>query len=317
MQSYFGFVVFVLIIGFVIYLAVTSDSFLNFSSFKAIVPKSLFMPLNQAPLNSTSTGLNESKKSSSEIIKEEKTSPSPTENQPEVIPPKGFTKEQLSPYYQKIRISSFNRSFYFSDNFTSLTLSTDYREIKEPINISGWYLKSNRGIVFNVPQAVNDFNPSLNVLNKDIVLASGESVTFYNTESPIRFNLRLNKCIGYLNNSYSFKPSLPRNCPYLVDRSEIITFSGRCQSFIMSLPSCYQPKADEINTFSIEPACRQVLDNLNYGGCYLRYRNDDDFFSKEWWVWLGNGFNIANIDQEHDRLLLFDKQNLLVAEYIY
>jgi len=330
MQSYFGFVVFVLVIGFIIYLAIASDSFLDFSSFKIILPKFLSIP--SPVVTTTSNVIDDLNKNNKKEFLEteageskksedagEKLQTQQNENQPEIIPPKGFTKEQLSPYYQKIKISSLSRNrwdFYFSRNFTSLTLSTYYSSKDEkPINISGWYIMSNRGIVLNIPQAVSDYNPKLAV-NEDIVLEPGGSVTFYNTESPIRFNLRLNKCLGYLNNNYNFVPNLPRNCPY-VDRSEIITFSGDCQSFIMSRPRCYQPTPNEINSFSLELACRQVLDSLNYGGCYSRYRNDKDFFSKEWWVWLGNGFNTSSLDEKHDRLLLFDKQNLLVDEYIY
>jgi hypothetical protein len=307
MRSYFGFVIFILVIGFIVYVAVASDNFFDFFSFKFRIPISPVAPIS-TPINDEG-----SRREPPEKIETEEPPPR-VDTQPKVTPPKGFTIEQLSPYYQQIRISSVSRGSYFFDNFTSLALSV--YGAGEAIKVSDWRVQSNRGIILSVPRAVSDYNPRILASNEDIILEPGGSVIFYNTESPIRFNLRLNKCTGYLNNIYDFKPDLPKNCPY-IDRNEIITFSGRCQSFIMSLSSCRQPTANEVNVFSTEPACRQLFDTLNYGGCYSRYRPAADFFSKEWRVWLGSSFNVVNLDREHDRLLLFDKNGLLVDEYVY
>ena len=95
-----------------------------------------------------------------------------------------------------------------------------------------------------------------------------------------------------------------------------MNFSGRCQSFILSLGSCEEPTPSELNEYSVENdlGCRSYLDTLNYTGCYRTYRYTANFFSNEWRIWLNQAMPF---DQQHDRVLLFDRNGLLVNEYVY
>ena len=138
-------------------------------------------------------------------------------------------------------------------------------------------------------------------------------VYIYSSVSAFGRNLRLNKCTGYLENTYDFIPSLPRNCP-TIPRSEMYYLKGSCQNYLNSLSSCKVP--DPNNTIvAWDENCRQFVEraNINYKGCFDRYRTDPDFLSKEWWVWIG----INILDPYHDRVLLLDKNGLLVDIYIY
>lgn len=226
--------------------------------------------------------------------------------------PGGFTVSQLSPYYKKVRISSISPSsfgFYSGSSLglvsLSASLSTDER-----INVTGWLLKGNRGSQF-IPGAVNVYDPSGLSEESDIYLANGEVINMYTNYSPIGRNLRLNKCIGYLQNTLAFNPSLPMSCPS-VNRSEILNFSGGCQNYILSLGSCALPAPNPPipqNDYS----CQSFLNTLNYRGCFERHRGAPDFLSREWRVWTGSQF----VDPQHDRIFLFDKNGLLVDEYIY
>jgi len=187
--------------------------------------------------------------------------------------------------------------------------------LKSPINISGWSIKSNKGDLLEIPQAVNDYDPFGSTEPSDIILNSGDYLNLYSSKSPTAKNLRLNKCTGYLNNIFTFDPTFPKSC-FRIDRDEITSFTGACQSYILALRTCEEPSSTDINKFQdpLDAGCRELLRGLNYRGCYDHYYLDTNFLSKELRVWLDKDFSL---DPQHDRLLLFDKEGLLVDEYTY
>ncbi|MDP3015028.1 MAG: hypothetical protein Q8N28_01275 [bacterium] len=140
-------------------------------------------------------------------------------------------------------------------------------------------------------------------------------INIYSNKSPFNRNLRLNKCIGYLEENYDFNSALPQNCPS-IPRSEFAHLSGQCQSYILSLWGCKLP---DVSFYNFLPgtdegnACRQFLNTISHGSCYRKHRYDLDFLSNEWRVWID--YDI--LDKYHDRLRLLDKNGLLVDEYIY
>lgn len=230
-------------------------------------------------------------------------------------PPTGFRKDQLSPYYRKISMSSAERNSFSGIGVVSgITLQSNYG-LKEKINITSWKVKSNKNTEIEIPRAVNNADLRNLWAESDIILGQGERVLISTVSNPLGKNLQLNKCAGYLNNFYKFSPELPNNCPG-VQRNEIISFSGGCQNVITALGTCKTPNEKDLNSPAVlnDPACRAYLDKLNYGGCYSRYSSDLDFLSKEWRVWLRQGIPF---DAEHDRLLLYDGQGLLVDEHLY
>jgi hypothetical protein len=236
----------------------------------------------------------------------------PPAPKPAVNPPAGFTVSQLSPYYGQIKIGYPSKGDSY--NPSQFSVRADY-SISSPVDITGWSVKSNKGILF-IPKAVNDYNPSGLTPNGDIILNTGNYVNFYSNFSPLGSGLRLNKCTGYLNAPAKSIPQFPNDCPSMYERSEISGFSGACQTLINSLWGCSVPTPDQINSLPYSDTdCRALLLNrLNYGSCYNRYHNNADFFSNEWRVWLQSQFNF---DWDHDNLRLFDRSGLLVDQYIY
>jgi hypothetical protein len=240
------------------------------------------------------------------------TAPQPTTGYLPSVPdsaiPYGFKREQLSPYFGKINISTV--SYYTWGNYPAyITLSSSLPP-DEKISITGWRIKSNLETIL-IPQTIEVYDPSGFSSSVDIIFKAYQTVSFYSSFSPIGQNFRLNKCIGYLEEIYDFSPPLPRNCPY-INRAEISGLSGTCQNYILSLSSCQMPAPNPPISPNDE-ACWAYLNTLNYRGCFDRYRRDTDFLSSEWKVWMGR----INLDSSHDRLLLFDKNNLLVDEYSY
>ncbi len=229
--------------------------------------------------------------------------------QPQINPsdiPSGFTLQNLSPYFKKITISASPGSF---GSFSQVTLY-GYSAENSRINVTDWQLRTNKGGLY-IPRAVDVYDPSGLTGESDINLKNGDVLYIYSTTSPIGRNLHLNKCIGYLANSNVFNPSLSLNCPS-VNRSDIANFTGQCQNYILSLGSCKLP-ASNLPFLLNDVSCQTFLNKINYGGCFASRRNDPDFLSNQWIVWSGSQF----LDFQHDRLLLFDKQGLLVNEYNY
>lgn len=232
----------------------------------------------------------------------------------QVTPPAGFTAGQLSPFFEKIYVSSLRGARYSGDS-SEIVLKTSWG-VNVGIDITGWRVRTNKGEVA-IPGAVQDYTPYGTFSEGDITLQPNNYVVIYSNAntSSLGKNFRTNKCSGYLNAVFAFDPPLPNDCPTF-SRSEIFDFSGRCQNFIQNLYNCRIPTPNEINSFSgpDDSSCLPFLGKINYSGCYERHRRDLDFFSSEWRVWLGQKIPL---DPDHDRVLIFDKQGLLVNEYVY
>ncbi len=238
---------------------------------------------------------------------------------PDYLIPAGFERKDLSPYFQKIQITS---AYASSWNYTPDQIRiSSYLNKGESANITGWKIKSNRREII-IPRAINIYEPFGSAPEEDIILIVNNYVNIYSSKNPLNKNFRLNKCIGYLESAYDFNPALPQDCPApYKDRSEIAHLSGECQTYIMSLGGCKLPETSFYNTLSGGEqgnVCRQFLNTISHGSCYQKHRFDSDFLSNEWRIWIGRSVIPEDIlDPQHDRLLLFDKQGLLVDEYVY
>lgn len=231
-------------------------------------------------------------------------------------PPLGFSVGELSPFYKKAHIDSVVRASAFPGQTGQFAITADY-SLTTPLNITGWSVRGNKSGSIFIPRAVADYNPNTFVAqqNADIVLESGGRVYVYGSQSPISNNFRLNKCTGYLNEHYIFNPNLPNECPR-VSSTRLTLLSGKCQDAVRSLNACITPNPDELNRINgiVEDECRTLIIRQNQSACYTDHRAEVDFFSKEWRVWNGN---YIPFDVDHDRLILFDKNGLVVDEYTY
>ena len=206
-----------------------------------------------------------------------------------------------------LRITSVRQPNSFNP-FLEVVLSSSLNR-GETIDITGWTVKSNKGS-FRIPQAqeVYSFGGAIG----DINLRYGDRLYFYSGFGP-KGNFRLNKCLGYVEESSPFTPSLPKNCP-VISRSEIAGFSGACQDYVRSLRTCEQPVANPPVPLD-DSACHNFLNNLNYVGCVEKHKNDSDFLQNEWRAWLGGQINI--FDPLHDKIQLFNGAGKVIDEYIY
>lgn len=234
---------------------------------------------------------------------------------PSYLIPAGFTRDQISPYFEQVKIGGV--SSYYSFGYQTQLQLYSRLPAGESVNLTGWHVKSNRGDIV-VPQAVNFYNWTGLVPDTDIIVPSGGVVSIYGNTSPIGKNLRLNKCTGYLQRSHNFNPAIPQNCPSSYNRQDIVHFSGFCQNYILSLGACQLP---DTRIYNLLPPtnegndCRNFLNTITVKSCYDKYSTDRDFLSNAWLVWINQTSPV--LDPYHDQLNLFDKNGLLVDQYTY
>ncbi len=222
--------------------------------------------------------------------------------------PKGFTADQLSPYFHKVRLAGVSAGSYYS--YGTITLSYNNYNSTGTIDITGWQIRSKNSGEY-IPQAINIYDPSGLTPASDILMKAGDVVYLYSSSAP--FNVRINECIGYIAHIANFKPALPHNCPY-VDRSTITNFTGQCQNYILSIGSCQQPNMSSPQIPRTDYACRDYLENnFTYKSCFQAHAGDAKFLSNQVWVWTGSNV----VDPYHDIVELLDRNGLLVDIYSY
>jgi hypothetical protein len=224
--------------------------------------------------------------------------------------PAGFTAAQLSPYFREVRFGSVSpgTSYYYG----TITLITYFANSAATgtIDVTGWQIKSKNGGEY-IPQAIALYDPSGLSAASDIRLKNSDVVNIYSTSAP--FNLRINKCVGYIQHVANFSPSLPLNCPYM-NQSQIANFTGACQNYIETLSGCSEPNMASPQIPRTDYACQDYLENnFNYKSCFEQHAADADFLSNQVWVWTGSNV----VDNYHDVVDLYDRSGLLVDQYTY
>lgn len=187
---------------------------------------------------------------------------------------------------------------------------------KEPIPISGWYLANRDGTKVQIPKGTN-LVYSARVNTKEIIyLNPGDKALILTGESPIGANFRLNICTGYFEQFQDFAPSLPKHCPY--PRTELedspLNLEDECYNYVKTLPRCETP----LKNFALDISndCREFLnEELTYAGCVEKYKNDNNFFEKEWRVYLGRNAELWS--NSRGKIQLFDNEGNLVKEVSY
>jgi hypothetical protein len=222
--------------------------------------------------------------------------------------------DNVSPYAGKVSIGWISPGYsgIFGSGYSEITLQTYGIASGEKIAITGWEVVSNKKR-FAIPKGANDYAP-LSPNYGDIVLDANDTVHIYSHAPPYQANFRLNKCIGYHKN---FDPSIYSSCPRI--DSGISHLSGECQNYLTSLSTCEIATPLPLN-IAYEAACYNIASRLNYQDCYTDHKNDPDFLSDEWRVWLlspGSPGHLNIFDQYHDKVQLLDNQKRVVDEYIY
>jgi len=230
-------------------------------------------------------------------------------NKPLPIPEPAPIIPTVSPYIKKVEINRVQTASTYQPSLITLNI----RPYKgEPINITGWTIKTRKGN-FIIPKGIEKYQSSGSLRN--IVIRESLYVYLIGDTNPLgrNKNFRANKCFGYLSQSRDFYPYVHSYCsrPKLEDVSHLNPY---CQEYIIHKYGCQMPDYSDDFKISTDSRCvSYILDYFTYNGCYKKHSQDKDFLNNYWHIYLGK-----NIVQEyHDTVYLYDQYGLLVDKYSY
>lgn len=212
---------------------------------------------------------------------------------------------------------------------------------KEPINITGWKLGNGGRFTgqveyLTIPTGTKYFsvvNPGKQV---PILLEKGQSavVTVGHPVSedpfPVRISFQVNKCSGYLRNlgTLKFRPDLPRSCPSIDNEPGVETVDDTCLNYFRRMGTCTNFRFDKLGRLEYINN-RYVLNEVNYDlppsqcvayakahfgyeQCLVNHKNDKDFLTNEWRVFLNMSRRFWY--SSRDRITLYDSEGKLVDQ---
>lgn len=283
MEKYIGLVLLLAAIAASIYILTNSEGFLNFKapSFLKIGPVDFFPP-EPAPA-----------KKASPTVK------------PAASAQRAATTTAPKAGYVKISAFQLPKSYR---PYIEVAL-TAYLNKGETMDITGWAIRGSYGGAF-IPQAqaVYSFGGAFG----NIVLQNSQRVRIFSGPA-LKGNFRLNKCLGYIQDTSSLVPAVPKSCP-TISRAATEALSSPCQRYVSSLKTCEVPSANPPVPYD-DFSCRDFLSKLNYVSCVEQHKNDPDFLKNEWYVWLGNQLNVFN--PLYGKVQLVNRQGKVVSEYKY
>lgn len=183
-------------------------------------------------------------------------------------------------------------------------------------NLSGadatnWVLENSQGE--KVALGVVSVLPLSGKVNttESLKIKAGDHIFISTGNSPIGVSFRVNKCSAYMEQFQDFIPPLSGECP---SAENFYSLDSVCQRFIQSIPRC------ETNTRTlpsgVTSGCKKFLDtNLNYNGCVAIHKNDADFYTKEWRIFLRKEKELWT--QPKDTIMLLDDKGKLIDVFKY
>ena len=191
--------------------------------------------------------------------------------------------------------------------------------IQTPINITNWKIFDRKGKTsYKLPKGIKILGTTGGLQqHTPIRVEPGETIIVSSGRSPVGNSFKINKCSGYRSQFKKFTPTVKTNCPdpmeEFIEDSSVPYTDNKCYEIINRLPKCRA--ITDIPT-GVTKQCRDFIQNtLTEKGCITHHRNDPDFFTSEWRLFLESE---KELWKNRDNVLyLLDENNLLVATLVY
>ena len=237
---------------------------------------------------------------------------------------RAFTEEAAQRYVH----SPYSGSVVFLDRVSSIKELDPNREyvvllasniLSDSITITGWNVFDRQGkIAYEFPDTVKVLgSDGGGHITSPTTVKPGDAVIISSGRSPVGTSFRVNKCSGYRSQFKNFVPTIKTSCPTPIDeftRVGTVPFTDSvCYETVASLPACTTVTSIPAG---VSKECRDFLENvLTESGCVAAHRNDPDFFSPEWRIFLNSE---TELWKGRDNVLyLADENDLLVATLVY
>lgn len=204
------------------------------------------------------------------------------------------------------------RMFVPSEEYIELSYSSRNHQT---INITGWKLKSKNGRETSIPTGI-----SLPIREKigpdeNIILNPGDKAYIITSASPLGKSFKINKCIGYLEETQKFHPRLPNNCPRpLKDELFPSYLDDTCTDYLnKNFKACTSPVTLPAE---LSASCKEYVRIFaGYNQCVSRHQYDSDFYKPEWRIYLNQPTALWNDNSE--TITLYNDKNFVVDSYSY
>lgn len=186
----------------------------------------------------------------------------------------------------------------------------------DSIEISGWRVQNSKGEDFTIGKGVYMAYSSKVSVEENIYLKRGEKAHIITGRSPIGISFLTNKCTGYFGQFQDFSPALKKDCvsPGKEEGFKNADLTDNCVNYIERLPACEVPLKQK--PFNLDNSCLAYIDeNINYNGCVLAHKQDNDFYKGVWMVYLNRNKDIYK--QTNDTVNLYDASGKLVSSAAY
>lgn len=218
---------------------------------------------------------------------------------------------QNSPYKGRVSLRTWNAR-ETNPQKEYLEIDADYKA--ESIPISGWTLEGREGFEVVIGNGASFvFSAQVNSQGP-IILKAGEKAIITTGRSPIGTNFRLNICTGYFNQFQKFYPSLSEECPRISEEEVPLNFPDACVDYVKRLARCRMP-ISSVPLDAGNECANFIAEKANYNGCVAAHKNDENFYKKEWRVYLGRDKELWG--NQRDTIILRDQDGKLVAQVSY
>ena len=191
-------------------------------------------------------------------------------------------------------------------------------ELQTPITITGWKVfDKNKKTSYSLPKAVKVLGTDGIQKAVPVIVKAGNTIIVSSGRSPIGNSFRINKCSGYRSQFKRFTPTIETDCPSPMDEfvagGTVPYTDTRCYEIVNRLRQC---TAVVKIPPTVSKQCYDFLEKiLTERGCVKSHRNDRDFFSSEWRMFLGSQ---KELWRNRDNILyLLDENNNLVTTLVY
>ncbi len=129
---------------------------------------------------------------------------------------------------------------------------------------------------------------------------------------PEQGSFQLNRCTGYFEQGLDFYPGLPRSCPQVSQDPSLphSDISDACYDYLKTLRRCVTPSTIP-ESIKNDGVCQSyVFNKVNYNQCVSNYKDEPNFFTGEWRVYLGRS---SELWRNRDEIIeLVDQNGLLI-----
>lgn len=256
-----------------------------------------------------------------------------------------------SPWAGKVTISKGNASSEYQPYKEYITLQTRSLKKDETVNITGWSLVNGAGTRLYqlndtlvkgtsgrayIPQASKVFLTSGQNFLSPVILGAGYKATVITGDVPNKSpfavtSFQVNKCSGYIEkmDDYRFYPTVSSSCPDPSNEEGVEYLENSCYKFVNSLQRCHTPEFPERTMINgnwetgyvdgvggLSNQCKAFIKtHYSYNSCVALHGADEDFYKKEWRIFLNQPWEMYA--KERETITLLDSQGLLVDSLEY